>query len=163
MRMLRILPVLAASVLAAGTLSGCQTMQTVQDNPKTTAGTVIGGVGGAFLGNQFGGGSGKVAMTVIGGLAGAYLGHEIGSSLDAADRTASEKAAERALEGNRTATWANPDSGRRGEIQPTNTYTDASGRTCREYQTTVYIDGQKETATRRACQSTDGRWRDVEA
>lgn len=120
-------------------------------------------MGGALLGNQFGKGSGKVAMTVVGGLAGAFLGHEIGANLDAADQAAAAKASEKALSENHPSTWANPENGHKGDIQPGRTFINAEGQTCREYQTTVYIDGKKDTAIRRACEGADKRWRDIEA
>lgn len=40
-------------------------------------GAVVGGVAGALLGNQIGGGSGRAAATVLGGVAGAAIGNNI--------------------------------------------------------------------------------------
>ena len=40
-------------------------------------GAVVGGVAGAILGNQIGGGSGRTAATVLGGVAGAAVGNSI--------------------------------------------------------------------------------------
>jgi outer membrane lipoprotein SlyB len=40
-------------------------------------GAVVGGVAGAILGNQIGGGSGRTAATVLGGVAGAAVGNNI--------------------------------------------------------------------------------------
>jgi len=52
---------------------------------KQTGGAVLGGVGGAVAGAQFGKGNGNLAMTAIGTLLGAAAGNEVGSSLDRAD------------------------------------------------------------------------------
>lgn len=43
-------------------------------------GALIGGVAGAVLGNQVGGGSGRDAATVLGGVAGAAVGSQVGRS-----------------------------------------------------------------------------------
>lgn len=40
-------------------------------------GAVAGGVAGALLGNQVGGGSGRTVMTIAGGAGGAYVGNEL--------------------------------------------------------------------------------------
>jgi outer membrane lipoprotein SlyB len=48
----------------------------------STAGTIIGGVAGAVLGNQIGGGSGRAAATILGGVAGAVVGNRIGKNRD---------------------------------------------------------------------------------
>jgi uncharacterized protein YcfJ len=47
------------------------------DAPARVAGTTLaGGIVGAAIGRQFGGGSGRDAMTLIGGLAGSVVAHE---------------------------------------------------------------------------------------
>lgn len=43
----------------------------------TGLGAVLGGLGGALLGNNIGAGNGRTAMTILGGGAGAYAGNEI--------------------------------------------------------------------------------------
>ncbi|HEX2544701.1 MAG TPA: glycine zipper 2TM domain-containing protein [Ramlibacter sp.] len=40
-------------------------------------GAVVGGLAGAVLGNQIGGGSGRTAATVLGGVAGAAVGNQV--------------------------------------------------------------------------------------
>jgi surface antigen len=57
--------------------------------------------------------------------------------------------------------WNNPDSGHSGTVTPTRTYQTSSGTYCREYQTTVLIDGKQERATGTACRQADGTWRVV--
>jgi len=46
-------------------------------------------------------------------------------------------------------------------VTPTKTYQTANGTYCREYQTTVLIDGKQERATGTACRQADGSWRVV--
>ena len=46
-------------------------------------GAIVGGVAGALLGNQIGGGSGRDAATILGGAAGAAVGSQVGKSTSA--------------------------------------------------------------------------------
>lgn len=146
-------------LFAALVLAGCASM-----GPKEQAGTMVGGVGGALIGSQFGGGSGRLVGVAIGTLAGALIGQEIGRSLDANDQRLMQENAQQALEYGRTdepSTWRNPDSGHSGSITPTRTYQVAEGRYCREYQQTVIIGGEEQTAYGRACREPDGSWKIV--
>lgn len=64
------------------------------------------------------------------------------------------------LETNRvgqTSTWSDPD-GYPVSMTPTRTYYTGS-TPCREYRTTIEIDGQTEVATGTACRQADGTWR----
>ncbi len=155
MRNIGVLPLIAALVLA-----GCATM-----GPKEQAGTVVGGVGGALIGSQFGGGTGRLVGVAVGTLAGALSGGEIGRSLDANDRRMMEENAQYALEHDRTdqpSEWRNPDTGHYGTITPKRTYRVASGQYCREYQQTVVIGGQEQQAYGHACRQPDGSWKIVQ-
>ena len=52
----------------------------VQDRPKDShqiAGTLVGAAAGGLLGNQFGGGKGKVLTTAGGAVAGGYAGKKV--------------------------------------------------------------------------------------
>jgi outer membrane lipoprotein SlyB len=65
----------------ASTCSTCGVIEAVQavkrKGEATGLGAVVGGVAGAALGNQVGGGNGRKAMTVIGAVGGGVAGHEI--------------------------------------------------------------------------------------
>lgn len=150
------------ALAAAVVLAGCQNMQ---DSPKQTVGTVLGAGTGALLGSKIGGGKGQLAGVAIGALAGAYIGSEIGKSLDNADKAMAQRTAQTSLETSRagqTSSWRNPDSGHSGTYTPVSTYRSASGQDCREYETTVTIDGRTERATGRACRQNDGTWQIVQ-
>ncbi len=149
----------SAVLILTATLSACQS---AQDAPKQTVGTLLGAGVGALVGSQLGGGKGKMAAMVVGTLGGAYLGSEVGKSLDAADRLMMEKNAQKSLEYSKVGTataWKNPDSGNSGTFKPTRTYAATSGATCREYESTIYVDGKEETATGTACRQPDGTWK----
>ncbi|PIR33320.1 MAG: hypothetical protein COV36_02985 [Alphaproteobacteria bacterium CG11_big_fil_rev_8_21_14_0_20_44_7] len=128
---------------------------------KTEMGTLVGAAAGALAGAQFGKGRGRLVTTAIGTLAGAAIGHEFGVSMDRADMAYYERTAGYALESSRignTTTWRNPDSGNYGTITPTNTYQQADGRYCREYNQTVTVGGRTERAYGQACRQPDGTW-----
>lgn len=151
----------ALVLTAAVSLTACQQ---VQNNPKQTAGTVLGGVGGAVVGSQFGKGTGKIAATAAGTLLGAFLGSEVGASLDRADRLEAEKAHQTAMSSpmGEQIRWNNPESGHSGTVTPVKDGRTDSGRYCREYRTTVQIDGREEVAYGQACQQPDGTWKVVQ-
>ncbi len=158
MNMIRI----ASATLLALSLAACQNMQ---DNPKQSVGTLLGAGLGALAGSQIGSGKGQLAAVAIGALGGAWLGSEIGKSMDQVDRAAAERTAQASLERNpsgQTSSWSNPDSGHSGTFTPVNVYQSDDGQNCREYETSVIIDGQREVAHGRACRQYDGTWKIVQ-
>ena len=149
---------ITAVLVLAVPMVACQSMQ---DNPKQAGGTLLGAGLGALLGSQVGGGKGKLAAVAVGALAGAWAGSEIGKSLDKADRMYAQRNAQDSLEYSQVGqskAWQNPDSGNSGTITPTRTYRTAEGKNCRDFETTIYVDGKQETGTGRACRRTDGTW-----
>lgn len=123
------------------------------------AGTLIGAAAGAFLGREVVGGD--LGM-IIGAVAGAYLGGELGKQLDRRDREAMERTTQNALANapaGSTSRWSNPDSGNSGTVTPQQEFTDDSGQTCREFQQTVTVEEQTQTAYGTACRQPDGTWR----
>lgn len=130
---------------------------------KQDSGTVIGALAGGILGNQVGKGKGKVLATVAGVVIGGIVGSEIGKSLDENDRRAASDAEYRALESGKSGVetpWRNPDSGHRGVVVPEPVYQN-SGRQCRNYTHTIYIDGKPELMKGTACRANDGTWSKV--
>jgi surface antigen len=155
MGMKSVLALSAALLVAAGCTNG--------PGPKEMGGAVIGGAAGGLIGSQIGSGTGQLVATAAGVFLGAWLGSEIGRSLDENDRREAERSAQAALEGNpdgRATTWQNPNSGHSGSTTPTRTYETADGP-CREYTTSVVIDGKTQTAHGTACREPDGTWRIV--
>ncbi len=151
---------MAAAAGMALALSGCQSWEYGE---KETAGTVIGGVGGALLGSQVGDGTTRLVATAAGTLIGAWIGNEVGKSLDRADQQSAERSANTALErypDGKASRWENPNTGHSGATTPVRTYETAQGP-CREYQTSVVIDGRSQTAYGTACREPDGTWRVV--
>ena len=116
---------------------------------------------GGLIAAAAGGGSTGIAAGVIGG---GLLGGLVGNLLDDRDRRLAAEAAQRALEtapSGRSVAWRNPDSGHAGTVMPVRTYQGAEGTYCREYQTTVTIEGNQERGYGTACRQPDGRWKIV--
>ncbi len=151
---------LMATLLATALLAGC-----AQDaGNKEVGGTVLGGLGGALLGAQFGSGTGQLMATAAGTMLGAYLGNQVGSGLDKADQNYVGRAESNAYSApiGQTITWSNPQSGNSGTITPVREGRSQSGSYCREFQQTVSIGGKNQKAFGRACQQPDGSWQIVE-
>lgn len=146
----------AAVAMTGLMLAGC-----AQDSgPKETSGAVIGGVAGGLLGSTVGDGKGQVAATVLGAALGAVVGGKIGRSLDDEDRNYAYGAATRSFTSGREVTWENPDSGHRGRFRPVSSF-QHQGQPCREFNHTIWVDGEPEVIEGTACQTPDGRWRVV--
>jgi surface antigen len=124
-----------------------------------TVGTLGGAAAGGLLGSLVGGGTGN-ALAILGGtLAGGYLGNRLGNALDQNSRSQAAQAEHQAVVTNHSVTWDNPDTGATGRVTPKGTYTDAAGRTCRNYSATIGTPGQPaQTGTGTACEQPDGSW-----
>ena len=153
-----ILKVTITAVLALS-LAACETT----GGPKQTGGTLLGGLGGAIAGAQFGKGEGRIAAVAAGTLLGALLGSEVGRSLDKADIAYADQANQRAQAApiGQPIRWNNPQTGNSGTVTPVRDGTDASGAYCREFQQTVTIGGKTEQAYGTACRQPDGTWKVV--
>ena len=128
---------------------------------KQIGGTLIGAGLGGLAGSQIGSGTGRLAAVGAGVLLGGLLGNEVGKSLDKADIVYAERNAQETLEYQpigATSSWVNPDSGNSGSITPTATYRSETGRYCREYQETVTVGGELQSAYGTACRQPDGSW-----
>jgi surface antigen len=143
-------------------VSGCaQNAEGGSGVDSQTVGQVLGGVTGAFIGSQFGEGSGKVVAGAAGALLGAWAGSKIVQGMNSADRSAYDDASKRASTAplNQPITWYNPQTGNQGTITPTREGRTADGSACREYQQTVTIGGKTEKAYGTACKQPDGSWK----
>jgi len=150
---------LATALLAGPALTACQQ---VQDNPKQTAGGLGGAALGGLLGSQFGGSTEwTLAATGLGVLLGGIIGSEVGRSLDDTDRMQMQQASQQAYTApvGQTINWNNPQSGNSGSFTPVRDGYANSGQYCRQFRTTVTVDGRLEEATGTACRQQDGSWK----
>lgn len=147
-----------SSVLAAFLLAAC-----AEGQEKQSLGTIVGAGLGALVGSQVGSGKGQWVGIAVGALAGGWMGSELGQQLDEADKMKAEQAAQDALEFNKSgqaSLWRNPDSGNSGSTTPTNTMK-KEGQDCRDFESTITVNGKTEPSKGRACRQPDGTWRIV--
>jgi surface antigen len=123
-----------------------------------TVGTLGGAAAGGLLGAQFGKGEGRLLAAVAGTLVGGYLGNRLGAHFSAADRQEAAAAERSAVASGQPTGWSNPESGNSGRVTPTRTYNDTAGRTCREFEHTVLVDGRPESGRGIACRNANGEW-----
>lgn len=129
-----------------------------------TIGTVAGAVLGSIIGSEIGGGRGTTAAVTLGAVIGAIIGSEAGKAIDEGDLMRSEEVAQKTMDDNpdgETSNWNNPDSGNSGTITPQTTYKNEEGEDCRDFESTMTIDGKTEVAHGRACLQPDGSWKIV--
>lgn len=149
---------LLAATLA---LSGCAADGS---NQKETLGTLIGAGLGAWAGSSIGSGDGQIVATAAGTMLGAAIGNQVGKSMDEVDRMKAREAQQYAYNApiGETIVWNNPDSGNYGNVTPVRDgYAESSGQYCREFQTEVTVDGQKQNGYGTACRQEDGSWKIV--
>lgn len=152
---LRIITAAVAITLVVGCTGG----------PKQNVGTIVGGIGGAVLGAQFGKGDGRVFATALGAIGGSMLGSHVGKSMDDKDRQLAAQTLQSSLENkpdNIASTWRNPNTQHSGKVVVVRTTEMPTQRkVCRDYVHTVVIDGQKEKVHGRACRDmrdVKGQW-----
>lgn len=135
------------------------------DSRSEKLGAVVGGVAGAILGSKVGGGVGRNASIVIGGALGAMLGQDIAKGMTDLDKIYTERTTQDTLEYGKpgeTVEWSNPDSGNSGSVTVDEVYAAEDGKDCREFETTVDVEGEERTATGTACRMSDGEWRIID-
>lgn len=123
----------------------------------------VGGLGGGAAGGLLAAAAGASPAGIAGGvILGGLIGGAIGDRMDAADRREAAETAQRAMEtapAGTSVAWNNPDSGNSGTVSPTRTYQSESGQYCREYHSTVTIDGEENKSYGTACRQPDGTWK----
>ncbi|QPC42070.1 glycine zipper 2TM domain-containing protein [Kaustia mangrovi] len=124
--------------------------------PRQTTGTVVGGVAGGLLGSVAGG----TTATAVGAALGAVLGSELGRQLDQQAQQQAYYATEQAVYTGRPQEWDYSRTGSHGRVVPGDTYR-SSGRLCRDFSHTIYVEGRREVVHGTACQLADGSWRIV--
>jgi len=93
-----------------------------------------------------------------------WAGGAVGQSLpplDEVEQQAMSDTLQYSLEYNKTdqpADWVNPDTGRTGAVLPVRTYVNNQGLPCREFITTITIDGEQEQGYGTACRQPNGTW-----
>lgn len=149
----------AAALLVS--LSACSW----NDQRTETMGGVLGGILGGVVGSKMGKGTGQNISIIIGATLGTMWGQDIAKGMTQTDKIYSERTTQDTLEYGKpgeTATWSNPDSGNSGAVTIEKTYANDKGENCRQFETTVNVEGEERTATGTACRTSDGEWQVVD-
>ena len=149
---------IATLAVAAFVLAGCSDYSGMGNKQMIGGGT--GAVLGGLAGSQFGKGNGQLVGVGVGALLGTMVGSSIGKSLDRADLAYAQQAHQQAYTApiGQSINWNNPESGHYGTVTPVRDGRSTTGRYCREYSQTIYVDGRSETGKGTACQNSDGTW-----
>jgi len=123
---------------------------------NTMGATAAGAVAGGLLAHAAFGNSG-VAGAIGGALVGGIVGNQIGNYMDRRDEENMQKAVATVPVGQQ-AQWTN-NKGTEYTVRPVKNYRSASNQYCREYQTTVTVDGKSQKAYGKACRQPDGAWK----
>lgn len=103
----------------------------------------------------------QTAAVAIGAITGNWANSDLGTDMNAEDRIYAQRTAQDALEYNKpyqTSTWRNPGTGNSGTIKPVSTFKNTSGKDCRAFETSVFVNGDQEKGTGTACRDPDGTW-----
>ena len=130
-------------------------------NKADPAGVIAGALIGGLLGNAAGRGGGRTGATVAGVIVGGAIGAGLTKHLECADRSYAYKTYSEGLNSGRPNSnwqWDNPDNGHYGDFRVRDYYSDADGFRCANYTQQIYVEGQPEVTSGRACQQPDGTW-----
>lgn len=155
-------PLVVMSIL----LGACsRTDQGTNEKVGSTTGAVLGAVIGSRIGGSFDENSGRILGATLGALFGSIIGKEIAKTLSEADLQRANESAQDTMETadtGQTVKWDNPDSGNSGTYTPTSDVQQVDGEDCRDFESSVLIDGEQQVATGRACRQPDGSWKIVQ-
>jgi surface antigen len=152
---------LGSALMLTVALGACANNEIGGMGGKEMIGTAAGAALGGWAGSTIGHGSGRLAATAAGVFVGGLIGNQIGRYMDDQDRQLASRAEYEALErypDGQYSRWDNPNNGNHGYSVPQSTYQNNSGQYCREYQTTVVIDGRPQNGHGTACRMADGSW-----
>lgn len=143
-----------ALLIVSMSLVACST-NTRSEN--TTAGAVTGAVAGGLVGSAFGGGTGKLVAVGVGAIAGALIGGEVGKNMQSSDNTYVNRTVTHNPIG-RTTRWTNNQTGAVYSMTPIRRVHVANYNHCREFQTTMTLNGGSQTTRSTACRMSNGQW-----
>ena len=123
---------------------------------RTLLGAALGGAAGGLIASEVAHGSHRAEAIAGGALLGILVGGSLGNAMDQLDERCVGQVLEHAGS-DQSVGWRNPDSGASYEVTPGRTW-EEDGRYCREYTTTVQIDGRPQQAWGTACRQPDGSW-----
>ncbi|MEQ8666241.1 MAG: RT0821/Lpp0805 family surface protein [Rhodospirillales bacterium] len=154
-----------AVLTAAFLLSACADTEGDRQAAEVVGG-VVGAIVGNVLGSKVGDGTGRQIARGVGTVAGIFIGRAIARNLTERDEELAQEATEDSMENDEegeTTVWSNPDSGNEGTVTPTSEpYETVQDTQCRDFESTVTVEGETEVAHGRACRQEDGSWKIVQ-
>lgn len=130
-----------------------------------TLGGVVGGIVGGIIGSKAGKGTGKSVAIILGATLGAMWGQDIAKGMSNVDKVFHERTTTDTLEyakPDEQVSWSNPDSGNSGTVAAGETYQNDAGEDCRQFETTVQVEGEDRATEGTACRMPDGTWQVLE-
>ena len=155
---------IGAALLLTVALGACTNNGIGGMGNKELIGTAAGAALGGWAGSSIGNGGSRLATTAAGVFVGGLIGNQIGRYMDEQDQQLARRAEYEALErypDGRQSRWDNPNNGNYGYSVPERTYQTNNGQYCREYQTTIVVDGRPQSGHGTACRQPDGSWQIV--
>ena len=140
-------------------LTACKTTED-PDNTRAV-GAVAGAIFGAFIGYQFGNGSGQAVMSLLGAAAGGTGGFYAADYVIKRDQKKMKKAVYQGLTATPvggTVYWQNSDTGSAGSFTILRAFKNADGRQCREFVTNVMGALKTVKSQQTACRIHNGAW-----
>ena len=104
---------------------------------------------------------GILTLCLVLGLCSSVWAQKLTAFLDETERRAVAETFQRALENNKDgaeSSWANPERHHSGAVTPTRSYINEDNLSCREYITTIMIDGASTRTVGSACRSGGRGW-----
>lgn len=136
--------------LAASLMTACS------PGHNTTGATLVGAGAGGLIASQFFHGNGAAAGIIAGTIIGGIIGNQTGQYMDRQDRANMANAVTNVPVGQQ-ARWTS-NTGANYTVTPVKQYK-RRGRYCREYNTTITIDGRAKRGYGTACRQPDGSWK----
>jgi surface antigen len=125
------------------------------------AGVIAGALIGGLLGNAISRGGARAGGTIAGIVVGGVAGAALTRNLNCEDRSYAYKTYYDGFNAGRPNTayqWRNPNNGHSGSFRVADYYNDPDGFRCANYTQQIFINGQPQAASGRACQQPDGTW-----
>ena len=104
---------------------------------------------------------GILTFCLVLGLCAPVWAQKLTAFLDEKERRAAAETFQHALENNKDgaeSSWANPECHHSGAVTPTRSYINEDNLSCREYITTIMIEGASTRTVGSACRNGDGGW-----
>jgi len=119
-------------------------------------GAVLGGVVGGAVGARVGNRDTRPIAILVSTAIGAIVGAQIARKIEDADRACIAHSLELSRD-YRSVSWTNPNTGARYLLTPRDGYV-RNGRTCRNFELGIELDGGNRISSGSACQTPEGSW-----